>query len=65
MGRLIQFQVRDGDVFLCCPDCPQAIHKLSDDEHLPWNVSLDLLKSRVADHAIKCHAGQIAEELYC
>lgn len=79
MGRHVRFEARPHlcvmgchiippghhDVFLTCPDCPQVIHKLTDDEGCPWTVSLDLLKTRITDHALKCHADQIAADTYC
>ena len=49
-------EVREGQAHMVCDTCPQSVFCLAPDVTLrgfTWN--LELLKSRVADHVLKCH----------
>ena len=49
-------ELRDGQVHMICTHCPQSMFCLSPDptyRGFTWN--LELLKSRIADHVLKCH----------
>lgn len=69
MTRGLQFESRGGRIFAVCASCPQGITALTDTDPDPirpaYVVTLELLKSRIADHWLKCHAEEIAAETYC
>ena len=49
-------EIREGTVQMVCDACPQAIFifgQYMTERGFTWN--LELLKSRVADHVLKCH----------
>ena len=58
-----RFEIRDGiraieELHMVCaePGCPQALFCLAPDIGKPgFTLNLELLKSRVADHVLKCH----------
>lgn len=55
------YETRDGSAQIVCESCPQAIAPLAPDaagRGFPWN--LEMVKARVADHVLKCHADEIA-----
>ncbi len=50
---------------MVCASCPQAIFCLAPDAFQPgytWNLTG--LKARVADHVLRCHAAEIADQTY-
>lgn len=60
MQWFCRFELRDGsrakELHMVCSQCPQAIFCLTPDVAGPgftWN--LELLKSRIADHVLRCH----------
>ena len=57
MQWFCHLEMRDLQIHMVCDQCPQAIFCLWPGIKQPrgftWN--LELLKSRVADHVLKCH----------
>ena len=54
-------EIRDGQAHIVCDGCPQSVFCVAPDVMLrgfTWN--LELLKARVADHVLKCHADAAA-----
>ena len=63
----VRFDIRDGRVFLMCHEnCEQAIWAATDpDDLIGYTVDLAMLKARVADHWLKVHPDEIADQTYC
>jgi hypothetical protein len=50
-------EIRDGQAHIVCDQCPQSVFCAATavpQRGFTWN--LELLKSRIADHVLKCHA---------
>ncbi len=61
----IRLEIREGQAHMVCASCPQAIFCLAPDAFQPgytWNLTG--LKARVADHVLRCHAAEIADQTY-
>lgn len=63
MRWFFRFAVRDDSqgIYAECASCPQGIFCVVPDTTKPgFSLNLELLKSRVADHVLKCHPEQAA-----
>jgi hypothetical protein len=54
---------RDGQVHLVCDLCDQSVFPLAPDLSRGFRVTLDMLRSRVADHCLKCHADVLGDAI--
>ena len=69
--RDMRFEIRDARVYAVCT-CGQAIFCLTeppevaaDPQHPePYTVTLEFMRSRVADHWLRCHEEEIRPETY-
>ena len=61
----MRHEIRDGSAHLVCPVESQSVFCLAPDvDRLGFTFSLAVLKARVADHVLRCHADQIADLTY-
>ena len=68
LSKGFRFDLRDGRLFMACFHCPQAIMALTDEDPeglAGYTVTLQILKERIADHWLRVHAAEIADETYC
>ena len=60
----VRGEVRDGEVHLVCVDCDVSVFGLARALDEPgFTVSGEILKARITDHVLKCHADDLGDAI--
>ena len=59
----VRGEARDGQVHLVCDTCNVSVFALALDHIRGYTVTLDMMRSRVADHCLKMHADDLGDAI--